>query len=122
MIGRARAAVSPDDVQVYYHPPNVYYEEIARVETSSSGSFSLTAQKKTDAVIRRLKEEAAKLGANGVLLEGIGDQATGSVGTGGGSQSYSGSGSVGGGVGLNFAMNRKVGGGVAIFVSPAGQP
>jgi hypothetical protein len=116
MIGKARPPISPDEVQVYSQPPTVPYEEIARLQTSSSGSFSFTAQGKTDAVIQRLKTEAAKLGANGVLLEGIGDQPSGSVGTGGGTQSYSGRSAVGGGVGINFGMNKKVGGGVAIYV------
>src|SRR5215470_10989710 len=71
MIGKARPPISPDVVQVYTRPPNVPYEEIARLDTSSSMSFAFTAQGKTDAVISRLKAEAAKLGANGVLLEGI---------------------------------------------------
>lgn len=116
MIGKARPPISPDQVQIYTRPPTVPYEEIARLETSSQGSFSFTAQGKTDAVIKRLKEEAAKLGANGVLLEGIGDQASGSIGTGGGSTSYSGGSSVGGGVGLGVGLTKKVGGGVAIYV------
>jgi hypothetical protein len=67
-------------------------------------------------VIRRLKQEAAKLGANGVLLEGIGDQASGSIGTGGGSTSYSSHSSVGGGVGIGVGLTRKAGGGLAIYV------
>ena len=116
MIGKARPPISPDQVQVYTRPPTVPYEEIARLETSSQGSFSFTAQGKTDAVIKRLKEEAAKLGANGVLLEGIGDQASGSVGTGGGSTSYSRGSSVGGGVGIGVGLTKKVGGGIAIYV------
>jgi hypothetical protein len=116
MIGKARPPISPDQVQVYTHPPTVPYEEIARLQTSSQGSFSFTAQGKTDAVIKRLKEEAAKLGANGVLLEGIGDEASGSVGTGGGSTSYSRGSSVGGGVGIGVGLTKKVGGGTAIYV------
>jgi hypothetical protein len=116
MIGKARPPISPDQVQIYTRPPTVPYEEIARLETSSQGSFSFTAQGKTDAVIKRLKEEAAKLGANGVLLEGIGDQASGSVGTGGGSTSYSRGSSVGGGVGIGVGLTKKVGGGTAIYV------
>src|SRR5215471_2917666 len=116
MIGKARPPISPDQVQIYTRPPTVPYEEIARLETSSAGSFSFTAQGKTDAVIKRLKEEAAKLGANGVLLEGIGDQYSGSIGTGGGSTSYGRSSSVGGGIGINAGLTRKVGGGVAIYV------
>ena len=100
-------------------PPEARYEEIARLDTSSQGSFSFTAQGKTDAVLRRLRKEAASLGANGVLLEGVGDRASGSVGTGGGSESYSSSGSVGGGIGLNFGMTQKIAGGIAIYVPAA---
>jgi len=107
MIGKARPPISPEQVVIYTRPPEMPYEEIARIETSSQGSFSFTAQGKTDAVIRRLKEEAAKLGANGVLLEGIGDQASGSIGTGGGSTSYSSHSSVGGGVGIGVGLSRK---------------
>jgi hypothetical protein len=116
MIGQARPPISPDQVQIYTHPPTVPYEEIARLQTSSQGSFSFTAQSKTDSVIKRLKEEAAKLGANGVLLEGIGDEASCSVGTGGGSTSYSRGSSVGGGVGIGVGLTKKVGGGTAIYV------
>ena len=116
MIGKARAPISPDSVRIYMNPPEGHYEQIARLDTSSQGSFSFTAQGKTDAVIKRLRKEAASLGANGVLLEGVGDRASGSVGTGGGSESYSGGGAVGGGIGLNFGMTQKVAGGIAIYV------
>jgi hypothetical protein len=116
MIGKARPPIAPSDVHIYYRPPQTPYEEIARLDTSSQGTFSFTAQRKTDAVLRRLQAEAAKLGANGVLLEGIADQASGSIGTGGGSESYSRGGSVGGGLGLNAGLSRKVGGGIAIYV------
>jgi hypothetical protein len=118
MVGKPRPPISADQVQVYTQPPPTHFEEIAQLSTSSQGSFSFTAQGKTDAVINRLKAEAAKLGANGVILQGIGDQPSGSVGTGGGSTSYSGGGAVGGGVGINLETTRKVGGGMAIFVEP----
>jgi hypothetical protein len=36
-------------------------------------SLAFTDQQKMDRVIERLKEEAAGLGANGILLEGVGD-------------------------------------------------
>jgi hypothetical protein len=116
MIGKARPPISPDLVQVYTKPPTAKYEEIATLDTSSRGSFSFTAQGKTDSVIRRLKVEAAKLGANGVLLEGIADQAGGSVGVGGGQSSFSGRSAVGLGLGGSFATYQKVGGGRAIYV------
>src|ERR1700690_4463536 len=64
LIGRARPPISADQVQIYLHPPANKYEEIALLDTSSKNSFSFTAQGKTDAVIGRLKAEAAKLGAN----------------------------------------------------------
>jgi hypothetical protein len=118
MIGKARPPISPEMVQIYTRPPVKRYEEIAQLDTSSQGSFSFTAQGKTDAVISRLKAEAAKLGANGVILQGIGDQPSGSLGTGGGTESYSRGGAVGGGIGINFETSRKAGGGLAIFVDP----
>lgn len=118
MIGKARPPISPQRVQLYTRPPDMPYEEIARIETSSQGAFAFGAQAKTDAVIHRLKVEAAKLGANGVLLEGMGDQPSGSVGTGGGSTSYSGRSAVGGGIGINMGMTRKIGGGLAIYIAP----
>jgi hypothetical protein len=116
MIGNARPPISPESVQIYSRPPSAPYEEIARLESSSQMSFAFTAQGKTDAVIKRLKSEAAKLGANGVLLEGLGDQPSGAIGTGGGSTSYSGRSAVGGGIGISAGMTRKVGGGIAIYV------
>lgn len=116
MVGRARAPIAPDKVQIYLQPPPTHFEEVAQLSTSSQGSFAFTAQGKSDAVIKRLKEEAAKLGANGVILQGMGDQPAGSVGTGGGSTSYSGGGVVGAGIGINLETTRKVGGGMAIFV------
>ena len=58
MLGKARPPISPDQVQIYDRPPPGPYQEIARLDTSSQGSFSFTAQAKTDAVIKRLKTEA----------------------------------------------------------------
>src|SRR6266851_4387070 len=81
MIGQARPPTTPDQVKIYWHPP-AKYDEIALLDTSSRGAFAVTAQGKTDAVIARLKDEAAKLGANGILLQGVGDQSAGSVSTG----------------------------------------
>jgi hypothetical protein len=117
MIGKARPPVSPDQVQIYLHPP-LKYDEIAVLDTSSRASFAVTAQGKTDKVIQRLKDEAAKLGANGILLQGIGDQAAGSVGTGFGSASASGNSAVGVGVGSSATLYQKAGSGIAIFVYP----
>jgi hypothetical protein len=70
MVGQARPPTTPDQVRLYLRPPASKYEEIAMVDTSSRGGFAFSAQGKTDVVIDRLRAEAAKLGANGILLEG----------------------------------------------------
>jgi len=114
LVGQARPPISPDQVHIYLHPPAVKYDEIALLDSSSKGSFSFTDQGKTNTVIERLKEEAAKLGANGILLNGVGDQAAGSVGTGfasGGAHSAVGFGS-------SAAVFNKAGSGLAIYVPP----
>jgi hypothetical protein len=118
MIGRARPAISPDQVQIYLHPPSGKYEEIALLDTSSRYSFSITAQGKTNAVIQRLKAEAASLGANGILLSGVGDQAAGSVGAGLGSATASGHSAFGVGIGSSATVFQKKGDGLAIYVEP----
>ena len=118
MVGQARPPISPALVQVYFHPPAAKYEEIAMLDTSSRGGFGFTAQGKTDVVINRLKGEAAKLGANGILLQGVGDQSGGSISTGFGQASASGTHAYGSGIGLSGNMTQKVGTGIAIYVPP----
>lgn len=119
LIGRARPPISPDQVVVYLHPPADKYEEIALLDTSSKNSFSITAQGKTNAVIDRLKKEAASLGANGILLNGVGDQASGSVGSGFGSATSNGRTAFGSGFGVSGTVFQKKGDGLAIYVAPA---
>ena len=115
LVGKVRAPISPDQVQIYLHPP-VKYDEIAILNTSSRASFAVTAQGKTDKVMERLKIEAAKLGANGVLLQGISDRAAGSVGTGFGSTTASGNSAFGIGFGSSATIYQKAGSGLAIYV------
>jgi hypothetical protein len=66
----------------------------------------------------RLKAEAAKLGANGILLEGVGDQAGGSVGTGFGSATATGRSAFGVGFGSAATVYHKKGDGLSIYVEP----
>ena len=122
MVGTARAPISPEQVKIYLRPPAAKYEEIAILNTSSQGSFEFTAQGKTNIVIWRLKQEAAKLGANGVLLRGVGDRPAGSVGVGIGSGSISENSAFGLGLGSSAIMMQKSGGGVAIYVEPDASP
>ncbi len=118
LVGTARPPISPDQVKIYMQPPTVPYERIAILETSSRDSLAFTAQGKMNAVIARLKAEAAKLGANGVLLQGLADRPGGSLGVGIGNTTYSGSGAFGLGLGTSAVMMQKSGSGLAIYVEP----
>ncbi|MDB6091715.1 MAG: hypothetical protein JWN85_4499 [Gammaproteobacteria bacterium] len=118
MIGKARSPISPDLVQIYTQPPEAKYVEIATLDASSQWSLSFTAQGKTDRVINRLRQEAAKLGANGVVLQGVGDRVSGAIGTGLGQGSYSGNTAVSGGIGISAGLHQKIASGIAIYVEP----
>jgi hypothetical protein len=115
--GQTRPPISPDSVRIYSQPPSKY-EQIATLNASSAGSFAFTSQGNMDVAIARMKDEAAKLGANGVLLTGVADQQSGSIGTGVGSSSYGPSSATGVGVGGSFGLYNKVTQGMAIYVPP----
>lgn len=68
LLAPPRAPIAAAQVRVYQVPPK-RYEEIARLEASSAIGFGTQGQ--TDAAIGRLVREAARLGANGVLLLGV---------------------------------------------------
>ncbi|MDO5506370.1 MAG: hypothetical protein Q4F49_08825 [Pseudoxanthomonas suwonensis] len=104
--GTQRAPIDPALVQVYYTAPQVPYEEVARLEVNS-GAFSFGDQAKTNAIIDRLRRQAASLGANGVILLGTAD---GHGGTGV---------SVGGGAGRGSGGWRYSGAGVGVTISPS---
>jgi hypothetical protein len=118
LVGQARPPTTPDQVQIYSHPPPNFVE-IAMLDANSNSAFGPGGQKSVDKVITRLKTEAAKLGANGIILEGFDDRQTGSIGSGVGSGSYSGNSAVGVGAGGSFGIYKKIGHGEAIYV-PAG--
>jgi hypothetical protein len=118
LIGTQRPPIAPEQVRLYTHPPD-HYEEVAIVQSSSKQSFTPGDQAKIDKVIQRLKEQAAQLGANGVLIEGLGEQATGSVGTGFGSATSVGHSAVGSGFGISGSIFEKTGQGMAIYVPTA---
>ncbi|MFC0251692.1 hypothetical protein [Massilia consociata] len=108
LVGHARPAIQPSAVKLYLEPP-ASYERIALLETSSEASWAVTNQGKTDKMVERLKEEAAKLGANGVLLTATGNkQEPGAVFV---------PVTTGGAVILPANAEHKSGTGIAIFVS-----
>jgi hypothetical protein len=117
LVGTARPAISPSDVKVYLQPPATF-EQIAILNASANSMFGTGGQGSVDKVIQRLKEQAAKLGANGIVLEGMSDRQTGSLGGGSGSTSYSSNSAVGVGVGGSLGIFKKTGEARAIFVPP----
>jgi hypothetical protein len=117
VVGATRAPITSADVKIYSKPPPVF-EEVAILNASSNSMFTTGGQATVDKVIHGLKEQAAKLGANGVILEGFSDQATGSVGTGVGGTSVSGNSASSAGVGGSLGIYTKTGHGRAIYVPP----
>ncbi len=116
LVGSTRAPTSPDQVKIYLQPPGGRYEQIANLSASSRGSFAITATGKMDKVIERLKIEAAKVGANGILLHGVGDNTSGSLGAGINTEMDSGHSPYGLGFGVSAFFYGKSGDGVAIYV------
>jgi hypothetical protein len=116
LVGKARTPLRPDQVQLFLEPPAKKYQEIAIIDTSSKHSFSLTAEIKSEVVIRRLKEQAAKLGANGLVLQDIADGPVSSVGAGVGTDSEGPRGTISLGVSVSGPMSAKFGRGVAIYL------
>jgi len=107
LVGQARPPITPDQVKIYSHPPATPFEEVAVLDASSKSAFGTGGQKSIDKVIERLKIEAAKLGANGVILERFSDAETGSIGTGVGSDSYGNHSAVGVGVGGSLGIYKN---------------
>ncbi|HAI45221.1 hypothetical protein D3C87_571140 [compost metagenome] len=116
MLGQARAPVDPASVQIYSTPP-AGSVEIAQLESSSAVGFGTQGQ--TDAAVMRLKREAAALGANGVILMGVGSSGS-PVGMSVGAGSYGSH--VGGGVGIGIPTTQKRAAGVAIWVPNPAPP
>ena len=76
LTGTARPAIDPITVKVYLTPPTKY-ETIAIVEASSDVGFS--SQAAQNRTIEKLKKQAAKLGANGMLLTNTENKSSGGV-------------------------------------------
>ena len=74
--GNKRPPVAPEQVKLYLEPP-AEFEVIGLVNASSDAGW--TEQGSLDYAIAELKKQAAKLGANGVLIVASGETTTGFV-------------------------------------------
>ena len=78
LINEKKTPTNPSDVKIYADFP-LKYQKIAIIEASSDfalkdPSFDFTHQRKTDKALERLKNEAALLGANGIVIQGLSTQ------------------------------------------------
>ncbi|GEA49263.1 hypothetical protein VIN01S_00670 [Vibrio inusitatus NBRC 102082] len=69
IVGEPREAILPEQVRLYTDYPELY-EIIAIVNASSDAG--MTKQDSLNYAVEELKNQAAKVGANGVLLEATG--------------------------------------------------
>jgi type IV pilus biogenesis protein CpaD/CtpE len=110
LVGNARPRISPDEVRIYLSPP-AEYEEIALLSAADTGAFP-SQQGRMNKIMKRLRKEAAKLGANGILLSGVSSEVVGSLNNGTaiamGTTAY--------GTGVSTAVVQKTGTGIAIYV------
>ena len=65
--GTPRPAIDVANVVVYSAPPSQSYEVIAMVMSEADGK----GQEAINTALKRLKERAAKLGANGLVFGGV---------------------------------------------------
>lgn len=115
LVGTARPPISGDQVKVYLEPP-AKYETVALLEASDLGANGFSAQSRMNKVMKRLKAEAASVGANGIILQGFDTRYAGSVGSGFASATASGNSAYGTGFGYSSAQTSKEGKAVAIYV------
>jgi hypothetical protein len=111
LVGTKRPPIDPALVQLYLEPP-AQYERIAILDASSEGSWAFSGQAKMNAAMVKLKREAAKLGANGILVGGTGRIVTGSVGSG----FAAGHNGFATGTSYQAGVVQKTAGGIAIYV------
>ena len=113
IVGEKRTPISPEGVIIYREKP-VNYEQIAFIQASSKNSLAFSDEAMQNVIIDRLKQEAANLGANGILLQQTEEEITGSIGSGSGISGRK----VGIGIGLSFPITNQFTRAVAIYVTP----
>jgi hypothetical protein len=115
MLGPARPAISPAAVRIYQVPPR-HFEQIAIINSSAGTTWIFPNHDSLNDAFVDLRNEAAALGANGVLLQAVYDQPVGALSVGGGGFGYGHSGFYGGGGSVGGPLiNRRVQA-IAIYV------
>lgn len=96
IVGQPRPPISPEAVRVYRVPPR-HFERIAIIDSPAGTSWVFPDRPSMELGISRLREQAAALGANGILLQRVYDVSAGGLVIGGAGFGYSGHSFYGGG-------------------------
>src|SRR4029453_4760206 len=101
IVGQVRPPISPEAVHVYRAPPR-HFERIAIIDSPAGTRWVFPGRPFRELGSSPLREQAAALGANGILLQRVYDVSAGglAIGVGGfgfsGNSFYCGAGNVGG--------------------------
>lgn len=110
VMGKQRTPIKPEDVTLYQTPP-AHFEAVGIVNSTTPGRF----QYNMDSAVEELKVQAAKIGANGVIL-GSASQGSENV-TAGVSSGYGGGSAFSGSV-VGVSSTGIQLSGTAIYVEP----
>ncbi len=117
-VSTARSAILTwQDVKVYFRQPDTKYLELGLLEASSERSWTFSTQAKANKVMERLKVQAFNMGANGILLIGMGTEYEGTVNFGSVNATAYGNTAYGTAVGTSAVISHKAGSAIAIYVS-----
>jgi xanthine/uracil/vitamin C permease (AzgA family) len=117
LTGMPRAPIAAAEVRVYTQAPQ-RFEEIAVLSASRKSVSSAGGERAIARMIASMRNEAAQLGANGLLLEDFSDSTGLGVGTAIGSETYTHNGSISLGVGGSLGVVKKLARARAIVVAP----
>jgi hypothetical protein len=118
LTGTPRSSIPAAEVRVYTQAPP-RFEEIAVFEASRKSISTAGGERAIARLIESMRNQAAQLGANGLLLESFSDSSSFGMDTGVGSQTYTHNGSISLGVGGSLGVVTKIARARAVFVAPA---
>ena len=72
LTGTARDPIDPSGVKIYRFEPSVHFEYVGIVKSEAESLFS--QQDALNRATEELKKQAAKMGANGIILDKIGEK------------------------------------------------
>lgn len=109
--GQALPEIEADGVMIFNAPPTFNYEVVGTVYASSDNGFSQETRRNN--ALGEMKEQAAKIGANGIIVDDVTQLSFRRLGTGVGVSVGSNSG-VGAGIGSSFSFPTAQAKGTAI--------